>query len=1342
MIPPLNAPPYGAKPPTPQTKPGLVNPPPRVVSPYAPRTGVTATPPPRAMSQSSHRSQEHHARPPSVPLPAFGSGSRPSSTSPPVPRGFGSPEPLTRISAQTKPPPPVVEQYISEPNNPNDDSYLMAMDNGDPTPTIASTFARGNYLGVDDSYSNNVIEDPYPPPEPDEVAETLATSKTLAPPLPTSDPYAPIKPPPASSYQPTGVSSPPRAFTSPPAGTVKPPPKAAPQVRKESLVSNSAPIPPISTGVPRDPYAPKTPPVNIAPQTMLTPAASGVIDLSHSPPNTRQPISSYDPYNPSNNLKRTDTMSSIESTHAQPYGVAPTNPYAPPASMSLDAVAVDRPQYAGYVPTRQASSNTYAPSPSLLGTNDPLGRASVRAPIFSFGFGGRVVACFHNNPGMGAFDGMAPGKPSTALSVKTLKDVIPTSAYDITDSSFPGPLFNDQGTGGATSVLQTTAALTKAKKTSILQWLEARIAEEEGGVSFRGLVENQDGSSAKAEGRVVLMKILKVWIDNDGKLSGSPAIEEAVRDVLLGPPKESSAFTEAAAIGYSYQINGPQSSGEPVVATYQVKSSSLDKVQEFLMRGDRRQAYRSALDERLWAHALLISSSVDKEAWKEVVHEFIKSELAFSQTTSNGTNPLEPNQGSRESLRIAYGLFAGDGPAALKLLVPPSTFGVAGVQTHSRLSSSITAASLDGTVSDAMSIPQQTWDRWKDLLASTIANQPFGDSSATTALGDYLLANNWVEAAHCCYLLSQGTSIFSGIGAPNVRAVLYGSPNPAFSKTFHTQLRAIELSEIAEYAISLLPIAKGQEAFHGFPHLQAYRLWHAISLAEFGELSLAKRYTDAIKATIRSTTKNTVFYTGTFLDQLDELNDRLIEAPHADKTKAWISKPTVRSLNSWIAGGIEKLIQGDEIPKDSASEGKKSLEVPPAVGPFSHYSAIASTTPSTMPSPSPSFSNLHSSAAPLGRSGSATGYRPTIPGPTNLTALHTPAPPRAASAIDYTRDRASPGPKVASAGATATSFPNPSRASQDFTGRDSDEAPKPLYAQWWSDGNDNDGVTPTMTSFNQANDAGDTGNFISLMDDDPTLVPSVSTTPSGVRQERLEDEDVEDLGFGNSKKTRNIDQEDEGVKPSPTESKGTKQANGEQPASKNAAPPAQAQKNEAQPAKGWFGWLRRGESTPKPVVAKLGQQNAFYFDEKLGKWVNKNAPADDTTAKTPLPPPSRAQTASPMHAASMGSPATLPPRAASVVAGTSGGLAPPSRPSSSLSTTSGETPSSLSDSGPPSRSSPAPPHGLPGRASVPPPRSAGQTPPPSTASPAGSVSGRPGAKRNARSRYVDVFQGS
>jgi hypothetical protein len=87
--------------------------------------------------------------------------------------------------------------------------------------------------------------------------------------------------------------------------------------------------------------------------------------------------------------------------------------------------------------------------------------------------------------------------------------------------------------------------------------------------------------------------------------------------------------------------------------------------------------------------------------------------------------------------------------------------------------------------------------------------------------------------------LSLGTSTFSGV-APSTRMVLLGLPNPA-TISFHVPLQPIIFAEIAEYALSLVPTAKGQEPFHGLAHLQAYRFWHATCLAEMGEVNAAKR---------------------------------------------------------------------------------------------------------------------------------------------------------------------------------------------------------------------------------------------------------------------------------------------------------------------------------------------------------------------------------------------------------------------------------------------------------------------------------------------------------------------
>lgn len=83
--------------------------------------------------------------------------------------------------------------------------------------------------------------------------------------------------------------------------------------------------------------------------------------------------------------------------------------------------------------------------------------------------------------------------------------------------------------------------------------------------------------------------------------------------------------------------------------------------------------------------------------------------------------------------------------------------------------------------------------------------------------------------------------MLGGASTPGVRTVLFGSASPIKLPTFHTSLQPIILSEIAEYAKSLVPAVKGQEASQGLQHLQAYRLWHAFCLAEMGEVVLAKR---------------------------------------------------------------------------------------------------------------------------------------------------------------------------------------------------------------------------------------------------------------------------------------------------------------------------------------------------------------------------------------------------------------------------------------------------------------------------------------------------------------------
>ncbi|ODV58826.1 COPII coat assembly protein SEC16 ASCRUDRAFT_72237 [Ascoidea rubescens DSM 1968] len=60
---------------------------------------------------------------------------------------------------------------------------------------------------------------------------------------------------------------------------------------------------------------------------------------------------------------------------------------------------------------------------------------------------------------------------------------------------------------------------------------------------------------------------------------------------------------------------------------------------------------------------------------------------------------------------------------------------------------------------------------------------------------------------------------------------------------------------------------------------------------------------------------------------------------------------------------------------------------------------------------------------------------------------------------------------------------------------------------------------------------------------------------------------------------------------------------------------------------GFFGWLsKREKNEPKVHVAKLGEESKFYYDEKLKRWVNKDAPQEAETAAAPPPPPIKKKT--------------------------------------------------------------------------------------------------------------------
>jgi hypothetical protein len=89
------------------------------------------------------------------------------------------------------------------------------------------------------------------------------------------------------------------------------------------------------------------------------------------------------------------------------------------------------------------------------------------------------------------------------------------------------------------------------------------------------------------------------------------------------------------------------------------------------------------------------------------------------------------------------------------------------------------------------------------------------------------------------YLLSPQTSLSGGLGAPGSRIVLLGSD--PLSGEGNIDLESVKLTELVEFAVSLIPTVKGQEPFAGFPHLQAFRLYHGSVLADQGNVAQASK---------------------------------------------------------------------------------------------------------------------------------------------------------------------------------------------------------------------------------------------------------------------------------------------------------------------------------------------------------------------------------------------------------------------------------------------------------------------------------------------------------------------
>lgn len=494
------------------------------------------------------------------------------------------------------------------------------------------------------------------------------------------------------------------------------------------------------------------------------------------------------------------------------------------------------------------------------------------SPIFRWGANGSILRCSPKRiPIYGGGQSVPrlrclPGEPR----VERARDIVADDARVV---SFPGPL------------------KSKAKKKDVLAWLSGMVESlDQEAQNVGHFLSGHD--YLRAQEKVLLWRCVRAFIEFDGHLSGSPIVEDAIRQILSPSANDDPAATE---IPPSSAPAEPQSDRPAVV----------QQLKQHLMKGDREKAVWVAVDNRLWSHAMLISSTLSsRDVWKQVVQEFVRKDVRSAD---------HPNQ----SLAALYEVFAGDWEDSIDQLVPVSArSGFQMVSTADRASQPRDA--MDGL------------NKWRETISLILNNRSADDEKALLAMGKLLASYGRVEAAHICYLFARSVVQFSGADDTNTHFALLGFDHASADTV--VPLDAILLTEAYEFGLMLASPATSAAT----PHLQAYKLRHAYALAELGIQAEAMSYCDTIASSISSKTKISPYYHAALLAQLDDLQKRLSQSPKDTAASTWAkAKPSIGKVSKWfdnfVAGDDDAASNASGYPSDSEGPFVRNLGGTPSI---------------------------------------------------------------------------------------------------------------------------------------------------------------------------------------------------------------------------------------------------------------------------------------------------------------------------------------------------------------------------------------------------------------------------
>ncbi|KNE63094.1 hypothetical protein AMAG_08262 [Allomyces macrogynus ATCC 38327] len=1024
--------------------------------------------------------------------------------------------------------------------------------------------------------------------------------------------------------------------------------------------------------------------------------------------------------------------------------------------------------YGGYAPAPVAPApQAPAPTPSVRG---PFHSSLItcRVPLAVFSPKGVLLTSFPKTTMRYSADPL--NQPTAKMypgpvHIDSLANIVP----DMDRQSGPGPLIEKQ---------TKMAVATR----SALEWLDAVL---DGLPRRHESLEDQEHTID----RKLLFQILHALISSlpvtsgGGKGSPPPLMTQVSSDQVI------------ADVLRQHLVSNPPLSpaDDPVGAT------ALVPLYNLLLNGRMEDAVHFCLSRSQWTLALILASRANHELWTHAVDTYVQLGLLNGSAPAPQQYPFQMptdqlavtvNHVTLPVFRFFIGMLSGGdvrAPRATDWLDADATMPKRPVD-HVLLSS------------DRAAVPPSTADlsMWREAILLALVHRTPNTTSCLITLGDRLRAYGRHDAAAVCHLVSSAlfandpagpvpadTSVFGGPDAPTTRQALLGALHTRFPLTFHRDRAAFHCTEVIEFYLAAtaainydfgplsaaalsgakssaspptmppgppkLPIASVI-----LPHLQAFKLRHARQLLSNGHADDAYRYVTSAMAMVEwalTTDPTCAYLNKAVLRELHELSAVVAVAAvgingtspmTAAASRGWLSQRIASGLGlnrldkasimDAMGRGLDKFITGDASPHQ---HGSTPVGPGPLVlGPMDPTARSFSPAPMAMQQQQnqqqpygqfDQYSAYQSQTSDLGfQQQQQQQQQPAAP--FGVFGAEAAGPVGMGGAPMYTADPyAQPFGQQQQPEDAFGMYGHPPSQQPDSFGMYGQQPPQQLDF-----GRQGAGYAPSSSSG-----------------------PSTQGTVNSSAAAADPVDDYDDLGFGNSALK----------KKKPAAPEGGAGSEESEPADDSAASSSTSTTQEGESENGGgvlslvrslFGRRRPGSNSGGPVKANLGEENSFYYDKELKRWVNKKAGADAAASSTPSgppppPPPAAGMTPPPMGTPRSGTPAPPPPSM-----GIGGAVPPPppamamsgppppagvplpaSRPTSSIGYRGTPPPGAMGTFRPPSvagsRASPAPPL-TPG--GVPPAVAAAAMapggPPPG---PAGSAVSR----MRGRSRYVDVF---